>query len=64
VAAPLVEEVWRRNEGVMTCRHLVTCDNAYQQGFISVMRHAIALNGSFFKTQRMMQQYVVKAYFL
>jgi starch phosphorylase len=35
-----------------------------QQGFISVMRHAIALNGAFFHTQRMMQQYVVKAYFL
>jgi starch phosphorylase len=35
-----------------------------QQGFIHVMRHAIALNGSFFNTQRMMQQYVVKAYFL
>ena len=35
-----------------------------QQGFISVMRHAIALNGSFFNTQRMMQQYVVKAYLL
>jgi starch phosphorylase len=34
------------------------------QGFISVMRQAIALNGSFFNTQRMMQQYVVKAYFL
>jgi glycogen phosphorylase len=33
-------------------------------GFISVMRQAIALNGSFFNTQRMMQQYVVKAYFL
>jgi glycogen phosphorylase len=35
-----------------------------RQGFISVMRHAIALNGSFFNTQRMLQQYVVKAYFL
>src|SRR5712691_2564036 len=35
-----------------------------QQGFIGVMRHAIALNGSFFNTQRMMQQYVVKVYFL
>jgi starch phosphorylase len=35
-----------------------------RQGFLSVMRHAIALNGSFFNTQRMMQQYVVKAYFL
>jgi len=27
------------------------------------MRHAIALNGSFFNTQRMMQEYVLKAYF-
>jgi starch phosphorylase len=35
-----------------------------REGFISVMRHAIALNGSFFNTQRMLQQYVVKAYFL
>ena len=35
-----------------------------RQGFISVMRHAMALNGSFFNTQRMLQQYVVKAYFL
>jgi starch phosphorylase len=35
-----------------------------RQHFINVMRHAIALNGAFFNTQRMMQQYVVKAYFL
>jgi starch phosphorylase len=35
-----------------------------RQDFINVMRHAIALNGAFFNTQRMMQQYVVKAYFL
>ena len=35
-----------------------------RQGFISVMRHVIALNGAFFNTQRMLQQYVVKAYFL
>lgn len=32
--------------------------------FIEVMRHAIALNGSFFNTQRMLQQYVLRAYFL
>ncbi|MBI4342649.1 MAG: alpha-glucan family phosphorylase [Candidatus Omnitrophica bacterium] len=32
--------------------------------FIDVMRHAIALNGSFFNTQRMVQEYVVNAYFL
>ncbi|MBN1765854.1 MAG: alpha-glucan family phosphorylase [Sedimentisphaerales bacterium] len=31
--------------------------------FINVMSHSIALNGSFFNTQRMMQQYVLKAYF-
>lgn len=31
--------------------------------YAEVMRHAIALNGSFFNTQRMMQQYVLKAYF-
>jgi starch phosphorylase len=35
----------------------------HQDRFIEVMRHAIALNGSFFNTQRMMQQYIVKAYF-
>jgi starch phosphorylase len=34
------------------------------QQFMNIMRHAIALNGSFFNTQRMMQQYVLKAYFI
>lgn len=34
-----------------------------RKGFVEIMRHAIALNGSFFNTQRMMQQYVLKAYF-
>ena len=32
-------------------------------GFTNVMRHSIALNGAFFNTQRMVQQYVLKAYF-
>ncbi|MGE5238965.1 MAG: alpha-glucan family phosphorylase [Chloroflexota bacterium] len=31
--------------------------------FIDVMRFSIAMNGSFFNTQRMMQEYVVKAYY-
>jgi len=31
--------------------------------YIDVMRHAIALNGSFFNTERMMDQYVRKAYY-
>jgi starch phosphorylase len=35
-----------------------------REKFIEIMRHTIGLNGSFFNTQRMMQQYVVKAYFL
>jgi len=37
----------------------------YQQRerFVDVMRHAITLNGSFFNTQRMVLQYVLKAYF-
>jgi starch phosphorylase len=30
--------------------------------FIDVMRYAIALNGSFFNTQRMLEEYVLKAY--
>ena len=32
--------------------------------FVDIMRHCIAINGSFFNTQRMLQQYVVNAYFL
>ena len=32
--------------------------------YLTVMRHCISLNGSFFNTQRMVQQYVLKAYFL
>jgi starch phosphorylase len=31
--------------------------------YIEIMRHAIALNGSFFNTERMVDQYVRKAYF-
>ncbi len=34
-----------------------------REHFLDVMRHAIALNGSFFNTQRMVLQYVLKAYF-
>ncbi|HMN95991.1 MAG TPA: alpha-glucan family phosphorylase [Phycisphaerales bacterium] len=32
------------------------------EDYLRVMRNAIAINGSFFTTQRMMQQYVTKAY--
>lgn len=34
-----------------------------RDSYVSVMQHAIALNGSFFHTQRMLQQYVTNAYF-
>ena len=34
-----------------------------RQSFVEVMRHAIAINGSLFNTQRMLQQYVLNAYF-
>lgn len=35
----------------------------HRDQFIDVMRNTISLNGSFFNTQRMLQQYVLKAYF-
>jgi len=34
-----------------------------RSGYAGVMRHAISINGSFFNTRRMMQNYVTKAYF-
>jgi starch phosphorylase len=34
-----------------------------RERFLDIMRHAIALNGSFFNTQRMVLQYVLNAYF-
>jgi starch phosphorylase len=34
-----------------------------RERFIDVMRHAVAFNGSFFNTHRMVLQYVLKAYF-
>jgi starch phosphorylase len=37
--------------------------NRNRERFQDVMRYAIAFNGSFFNTQRMVEQYVVNAYF-
>jgi len=34
-----------------------------RERFIDVMIHSMAINGSFFNTQRMMHEYVVDAYF-
>jgi starch phosphorylase len=33
-----------------------------RENWIDIMRHAIALNASFFNTHRMVQQYVTNAY--
>jgi len=34
-----------------------------RDAYINIMRNCIGLNGSFFNTQRMIDQYVSKAYF-
>ncbi len=39
----------------------IFCD--HPERFVSMMRQSIALNGAFFNTQRMLSQYVLKAYF-
>ena len=44
-------------------RVVIPCFYHEHDRFLDVMRHAIALNGSFFNTHRMVQQYVLKAYF-
>jgi starch phosphorylase len=31
-------------------------------GYVDVMRHAVALNGSFFNSHRMVEEYALKAY--
>jgi len=40
------------------------CSTARPTANTEVMRSAIALNGSFFNTQRMVQQYLANAYML
>lgn len=42
---------------------IVPCYYRDRGGFLGIMRHVIALNGSYFNTQRMLQQYVLRAYF-
>jgi starch phosphorylase len=42
---------------------IIPCFYQERGRFLDVMRHCIALNGSYFNTQRMMAQYVLKAYF-
>ena len=35
-----------------------------RKSLINVMRHAIAVNGSFFNTERMLHEYIIKAYMI
>ncbi len=35
-----------------------------QRAYLGIMTNALALNGSFFNTQRMLEEYILKAYFL
>ncbi|MCO6435476.1 MAG: alpha-glucan family phosphorylase [Phycisphaerae bacterium] len=66
-ASPLPPDEARRRDADALYRKLeeVILPIFYRDrsGFVSVMRHAIAINGSFFNTRRMMQNYVTKAYF-
>ena len=56
-----VDATWNKLEKVVVPLFpLFPCN---RDGFLDVMHHAIALNGSFFNTQRMVLQYVLKAYF-
>lgn len=43
-------------------RKVLPCYYKDRERFIEIMRHAIALNGGFFNTQRMMAQYLHNAY--
>ena len=45
----------------LTARTLRSCYRDRDR-FIEVIRHTISLNGSFFNTQRMLSQYMIKAY--
>ena len=42
--------------------HILPLYYGDRPGYISVMRNAIGINGSFFNTERMVHQYAVRAY--
>ena len=50
--------MYRKLRGCRSCR----CTIATGMRWIDVMRHAVALNGSFFNTERMMSEYARQAY--
>ncbi len=67
-ASPALEERDRRKEDAASLYQkleAVILPLYYQkrEEYINIMRQTIALNGSYFNTQRMMQQYILNAYF-
>jgi starch phosphorylase len=51
------ESLYSKLEGVILPLYY-----AERSRFLGIMQHAIAINGSFFNTQRMVQQYITDAY--
>ncbi len=51
------ESLYSKLEGVILPLYYGSTDR-----YLDIMRHAIAINGSFFNTQRMVQQYITDAY--
>lgn len=51
------DELYRKLE-----EQVLPCFYKDRERFIGIMRHAIALNGAFFNTQRMVAQYLHDAY--
>jgi starch phosphorylase len=52
------QQLYKKLEDIVIPTYYINRNN-----FISMMRHAIAINGSFFNTERMLSQYISKAYF-
>jgi starch phosphorylase len=51
------ESLYSKLEGVILPLYYTS-----RERYLDIMRHAIAINGSFFNTQRMVQQYITDAY--
>jgi len=63
-SAPIVTDNFNEAQSLYTKLENIILPMFYKERsrYLSVMQHAIAVNGSFFNTQRMVQQYVIDAY--
>src|SRR5882757_9234520 len=63
-SAPIVTDNFNEAQSLYAKLENVILPMFYKERsrYLSVMQHAIAVNGSFFNTQRMVQQYVIDAY--